>query len=79
MATNKTNKPGLPRLQVSAATHGGTGRHQGRKPLAPGEQTDRITVRLSRTQREKFDALGGAGWLRKQIETASLPDGNNKT
>ena len=40
----------------------------GRPPLAAGQQSERITVRLTAAQRETFDRLGGAEWLRAQID-----------
>ena len=40
----------------------------GRPPLAAGQQSERITVRLTAAQRETFDRLGGAEWLRAQLD-----------
>lgn len=42
----------------------------GRPAIAAGEQSTTLTFRLSAAQRAKLDGLGGAGWLRKQIDAA---------
>lgn len=49
---------------------GGPGRGQGRKPLAPDEQTVPVTIRLTESQRDKLSALGGPKWIRAQIDEA---------
>lgn len=53
----------------------GNGPGQGRQPtIAPRGEAVSISVRLAQSQREKYLRLGGAPWLRRMIETASLPD-----
>lgn len=51
---------------------GGPGLGQGRKPIVEGESSVVLTARVSRAQKAKFDALGGAAWLREAIEKAEL-------
>lgn len=49
-------------------------KRMGRPPAPPGVgQTEMIRARCTPAQREKFDALGGPDWLRRQIERATLP------
>jgi hypothetical protein len=48
-------------------------KRRGRPPAAPGDAKDeRIELRLTRAQREKFDRLGGAQWVRDRIDAARL-------
>lgn len=51
-----------------AAKRGGPGRGQGRKPISQGEDTVTVSIRLTTSQRAKLAALGGAAWVRQQIE-----------
>lgn len=52
----------------------GNGPGQGRQPtIAPRGEIATISVRLSQAQKSKYLRLGGAPWLRRMIETASLP------
>ena len=51
---------------------GGPGRGQGRKPVAPVTKTYKLL--LTPEQRAKLDALGGAQWVRQQIDAAKVPD-----
>ena len=53
---------------------GGPGRGQGRKALKPGESTIPMQIRLTTSQAKKFKALGGAPWVREQIDCATLTD-----
>lgn len=55
------------------AKHGGAGRGQGRKPLAPGEDTVPVTIRMTNDQKEKLKRLGGAPWVRARIDGAEEP------
>ena len=50
------------------ATRGGPGRGQGRKPIKQGEDTVTVSMRMTTSQRAKLASLGGAAWVRKQIE-----------
>lgn len=43
---------------------------RGRPALEPGEVTYPVTVRLNSRQRSKLQMLGGASWLRQQLEKA---------
>jgi hypothetical protein len=54
--------------------HGGSGRGQGRKALKPGEETRPVTINLASSQAAKLKALGGAPWVREQIDSASFPE-----
>ena len=49
---------------------GGPGRGQGRKPVKPGEETVTVSLRMTPAQRDKLSKLGGAGWVREQIDSA---------
>lgn len=52
---------------------GGPGRGQGRKPVKPGEDTVTVSLRMTPAQRDKLSKLGGAGWVREQIDNAKEP------
>jgi len=44
---------------------------RGRPALPPEQrQTERVEVRMTKTQREKLDKLGGAAWIRERIDKA---------
>ena len=45
----------------------------GRPKVAPGEPTVTIQSKASASQRDKFLALGGSEWLRRQIDRAKVP------
>lgn len=49
---------------------GGPGRGQGRKPLANGETTVMVSLRMTASQRDKLASLGGASWVRTQIDSS---------
>jgi len=53
---------------------GGPGRGQGRKRLAPGEETVTVSIRVTASKREKLARLGGAAWVRDRIELADEPN-----
>lgn len=42
----------------------------GRKPLSSGESTTQITIRLTESQKQKLIFLGGAKFVRDQINGA---------
>jgi len=46
---------------------GGPNRNQGRKPISDTDQTVTVSLRLTTSQRAKLESLGGAAWVRKQI------------
>jgi hypothetical protein len=48
-------------------------RGQGRKALPPDEFRRVVAIRLSEPERTKYEALGGAQWVRAQIKKAKLP------
>lgn len=48
---------------------GGAGRGQGRKSLA--SETVRYSLILTPEQRAKLERLGGAAWVREQIDKAT--------
>lgn len=41
--------------------------------MLEGAQTVPVTVRLTPPQRDKFERLGGAPWMRKTIDKAKEP------
>lgn len=49
---------------------GGPGRGQGRKPIKHGEKTVTLSLRVTAAQREKLARLGGAEWVRNNIDRA---------
>lgn len=49
---------------------GGAGRNQGRKPVAEGQPTVTVSLRMTEGQREKLQRLGGAKWVRQRIDRA---------
>ena len=52
-------------------THrGGAGRGQGRKPIKAGEETVTVSLRMTAAQREKLAHIGGAEWVRGNIDAA---------
>ena len=51
---------------------GGPGRGQGRKPISQSEDTVTVSIRLTTSQRAKLARLGGAAWVRQQIDAAGL-------
>lgn len=55
------------------APRGGAGRGQGRKPIKSGEPTVSMTARMTKSQREKLERLGGAQWMRERIDEAPEP------
>lgn len=45
----------------------------GRKPLEEGVETIPVTLRLTPTQKAKYERLGGGAWVRKKIDQAKEP------
>ena len=60
--------------RVVSGKRGGPGRGQGRPPVKAGEETVTVSLRLIKTQRDKLKRLGGAGFVRKQIDRAKEPN-----
>lgn len=58
--------------------HGGPGRNQGRKPLATNEDTVTFSIRMTATQRARLALLGGAAWVRLQIDKSKPNDSQPK-
>ena len=52
------------------AKRGGPGRGQGRKPVAEGQTTVTVSLRMTADQRDRLTALGGAKWVRSAIDAA---------
>jgi hypothetical protein len=50
---------------------GGPNRGQGRKPLAAGQDTVRINLTMTASQRDKLIRLGGSEWVRRMIDAAN--------
>jgi hypothetical protein len=57
-------------MQIKQTKRGGAGRGQGRKPLAEGEQTVTASIKMTATQKDKLNRLGGAAWVRARIDRA---------
>lgn len=49
-------------------------KRRGRPPV-PADQrmTERAELRMTSAERAKYEALGGAEWVRRQIQRAKLP------
>lgn len=47
---------------------------RGRPAIQAGEGTVPITIRLTTTQRDKLQRLGGAQWVRSRIDKARDPE-----
>ena len=60
---------------MSDKKHGGPGRGQGRKPIQAGAETVTLSLRVTPSQRAKLARLGGAAWVRRQIDAAPDPVG----
>lgn len=61
---------------MTETKRGGPGRGQGRKPVKQGEETVTISLRMTAAQRAKLGSLGGAPWVRQQIDAAENCTGN---
>ncbi len=57
-------------MTEAAAKRGGPGRGQGRKPVAEGQQTVTVSLRMTAAQRDKLARIGGAEWVRLRIDKA---------
>lgn len=57
---------------MSETKRGGAGRGQGRKPIAEGQETVTVSLRMTKAQRTRLTRLGGAEWVRNQIEGATM-------
>jgi hypothetical protein len=53
--------------------HGGPGRGQGRKPLKEDGPMIVVALRVTHSQREKINRLGGAKWVRDLIDNTPEP------
>ena len=60
-------------MKSSEKTRGGAGRGQGRKPLEEGVDTVHVSVRMTTTQKDKLQRLGGSPWMRARIDKAREP------
>lgn len=54
--------------------HGGERRGSGRAPLSAEYDTVGVCVRMTTLQRWKLSQLGGAAWIRAQLDKAKVPD-----
>jgi hypothetical protein len=61
----------------TTTNRGGAGRGQGRKPVEAGQPTVTVSLRMTVGQRQALASLGGAPWVRKMIDSASLPNRTN--
>lgn len=59
---------------MKATKRGGSRKGAGRKPLAAGEETVTVSIRVTVAQREKLERLGGAKWVRDRIDRAKEPN-----
>ena len=70
--TVKSVTPGRParqhKISVESKNRGGPGRGQGRKPIAGDATSVVFTMRLTPAQRDRLLAIGGAAWVRAQID-----------
>lgn len=57
-------------MEKKLVGRGGSGRGQGRKPLAQGEAMIPVNIKLLPAQKEKLKRLGGAPWVREKIDKA---------
>jgi len=57
-------------MRSSSRNRGGAGRGQGRKPIQAGEATVTVSLRMTAAQRAKLMRLGGAAWVRGQLDQA---------
>lgn len=64
LITQTTNRHHMEHIEK----RGGPNRNQGRKPLSVDEETLTMCLRMTRSQREKLDRLGGAKWVRSRID-----------
>lgn len=55
---------------MTKSKRGGAGRGQGRKQIKAGEYVVPVSVRLTEDQRSRLTDLGGAAWVRNQIDYA---------
>jgi hypothetical protein len=55
--------------------HGGTREGSGRKPLDPDQPTVTTSIKLTVSQRDKLERLGGSPWVRERIDRAKEPKG----
>ncbi len=62
----------MERTGNTKGTRGGAGKGQGRKPVKPGEETITASLRMTAGQRSKLELLGGAKWVREQIDAANI-------
>ena len=60
-------------MATTSNQRGGAGRNQGRKPISTSEPSVTLSLRLTPSQREKLDHLGGAAWVRSMIDKAKPP------
>lgn len=58
----------------AGSPRGGKRAGSGRPPLAEGHKTIPMVVRLTDYQREKLAELGGAQWIRDQIDLRIAED-----
>ena len=63
----------LPKWGMYKDLHGGAGRNQGRRAIKTGEPTVTMSIRMTKGQRDKLVALGGAEWVRGKIDSARKP------
>ncbi|WP_128000187.1 hypothetical protein [Piscinibacter defluvii] len=60
-------------MEKAKSTWGGSRKKAGRKPLHADERTVIWSMKMSESQREKLDRLGGAPWVRERIDKAREP------
>jgi len=54
------------------AQHPPAKKRRGRPPVDPANETQSVSIRLTKQQREKLDQLGGSPWVREKIDKAKL-------
>ncbi len=60
-------------MKAKRKTHGGAREGAGRKALQEGEETVIVSTKMTASQRDKLQRLGGAWWIRERIDKAREP------
>lgn len=63
------NQP-MPKTAPTKPTRGGKREGAGRPAIDPAEETVTFSMRMTASQREKLQALGGGAWVRERIDKA---------
>ncbi len=47
--------------------------HKGRPPIRPDDPMTKVSIRIFRSQTEKFNRLGSGAWMRKVLDRTKMP------